>query len=223
MTIVEGRDFALDTGSAGPGLGRLHYRDAAGFALEVEVPLAAPPLVRNAGLAFACVRALDEYDDRDCARAGREGLATLRLPGRVEVAARDPWVVIDSAHTAASAQALAAALDGLGIRRVELVLSVSRGKSLHHILAPLLARAVGVTATEAAPLRSLSAGELGLAISEHAPGLPLRVEPDPLPAITRALEACGPDGAVVVAGSVYLAGIARSRFRDSPELPDSPS
>jgi len=220
--VREGVDFTLETEPAALGHDacRLRYREPAGLSLEVDVPLAAAPLVRNAGLAVACVRALGEHQDPDCARAARSGLATLRLPGRVEVAAREPWVVIDSAHTAASAQALAAALDALGLRQVELVLSVSRNKSLHEILAPLLARAVSVTVTEADPLRSLPAAELGRAVAEHAPGLPLRVEPDPLPAVARALEQCGSGGAVVVAGSVYLAGIARSRFRDTSDPPD---
>jgi hypothetical protein len=50
------------------------------------------------------------------------------------------------------------------------------------------------------------------------PGSRPIVEPDPATALDRALE--GGSGPVVVAGSLYLVGLARARFVDDPILRD---
>ena len=66
----------------------------------------------NAALAVAAVRRL--LAPREPARISRprraRGSRAARLPARVEILARAPWIVVDAAHTAASARALAAVL-----------------------------------------------------------------------------------------------------------------
>jgi dihydrofolate synthase/folylpolyglutamate synthase len=204
---------------------RLHYRERSGFELEVDLPIAGRHLGRIAGLALACIRCLDEHDDRSLRAAALAGLGSLRLPGRVELVGGAPSVVIDSAHTAASARALADSLSALGISRAELVLSVSQGKALREILAALIPCAARMTLTQADPDRSLPAEELARTAREAAPELALRVVQDPREAVGAALAAAGRDGAVVVAGSVYLAGIAHRVLRDraAPAPPRGPS
>lgn len=217
--ICEGLDFELATQPVEDRVDatRLGYREPDGLDFAVDLPLVSGHLARNAGLAVACVRALREHGDAAIEESARAGLAGLDLPGRVEVAGRDPWVVIDSAHTGASARALAAALRSLGIGGVELILSVSRDKSVPEILAPLVPCAARVTVTSADPIRSLPAAHLARAVRDQMPGVELRIESEPRDAVRAALASAGPSGAVVVAGSVYLAGIARSLVREAPE------
>ena len=49
------------------------------------------------------------------------------------------------------------------------------------------------------------------------PGVALRIEVEPREAVRTALAAASAQGAVVVAGSVYLAGIARALVQGGPE------
>jgi len=219
--FAERDDFELQVEPAArdPGASRLRYREHRGFEVDVELPVVGLHLARNAGLALACIRTLREHDDTSFAAAAAQGLRSLLLPGRVEVVSRDPWIVIDSAHTEASARALASALSTLGVRQAEMVLSVSRGKALREILSVLAPVAARMTLTRADTARSLAPEELVAAAREAAPGLELTIEPDPSEAVRsacRAATSAGDGGAVVVAGSVYLAGIARRAVVGEP-------
>ncbi len=51
-----------------------------------------------------------------------------------------------------------------------------------------------------------------IADAARAAGLPARVVPDPLAALDAALRAAGPDGTVLVTGSLYLVGRVRDRW-----------
>ena len=222
--LAEGEHFEIaaepEPGSHGRAT-RLHYREAGGFGTELVLPVAGGHLAHNAGLALACVRALAEHSDEDVDRAARSSLSGLRLPGRVELASRHPLVVVDSAHTECSARALADALGELAVERAELVVSVSQGKAVTSILAALLPRAARVTLTCADSDRSLRPEQLASRVSELAPGLEQAIVPDPRRAVREACARAGSEGAVVIAGSVYLAGIAREVLREAtpPEEP----
>jgi folylpolyglutamate synthase/dihydropteroate synthase len=67
-----------------------------------------------------------------------------------------------------------------------------------------------VTITRAEPLRSLTPGEVAEAFRAAAPGLELRIVPNPHLALRAAREATGAEDLLCATGSFYLAGIARS-------------
>ena len=73
---------------------------------HITVPLIGEHQALNCGLALAMLDKLKErglvFNDAKVA----EGLARVQLPGRLEVVWRDPRVIIDGAHNAASVQAL---------------------------------------------------------------------------------------------------------------------
>jgi dihydrofolate synthase/folylpolyglutamate synthase len=200
------------------GLDGIALRTSDGsFALEARLPLLGAHQAGNAALALACVRRLPgRAPDARLAAAARRAFGTARLPGRVELLGRRPWLVVDAAHTAASARALAAALARIPRARAHLVLSVSAGKDLAAILEALLPLAHAVTVTRAEPARSLDPAALGRAIEAAAPGVPVRSVPNPHLALRAAREALGPDDLLVATGSVYLAGIARSVLGGAP-------
>ena len=177
------------------------------------LPVLGPHQAENAALALACARRAAGLDGETLVAAARRGLARAELPGRVEVLSRAPLVVVDAAHTAASARALANALARLPRRRTHLVLSVSAGKDLAAILDACLPLASEATLTRAEPQRSLEPAEIAAAARVAAPDLPLHVVPNPHLALRGAAEALGPDDCLCVTGSVYLAGIARGVLR----------
>lgn len=197
--------------------------DGAGLELRLrdgtlDVVLASPLLgahqAANVALAVALTRRLGGRSDASIARAASTALARVSLPGRVEVLQRSPVVVVDGAHTAESARALAAALALLPGRRMRLVLSVSAGKDLDAILAALLPFANEVIVTRAEAARSLDPQDVATAIRAAAPGLPLHAVPNPFVALRAAREGLAPDDVLCATGSIYLAGIARRIWAD---------
>jgi folylpolyglutamate synthase/dihydropteroate synthase len=196
----------------------LAYRDRGGLALEAALPLLGGHQIDNAGLAIACLRRLWNDDGGASVRRAASQLATVRLPGRVELMGQRPGRVVDGAHTAASARALAAAIAPLPGRR-HWVLSISEGKDLGAILDALLQDACSVTVTRAEPRRSLDPTVLAAAVAERIPEASVRIEPDPARAVREACAGAAPTDLVVATGSVYLAGIARSAWADAPDAP----
>lgn len=183
---------------------------------KVDASLAVPGehQAANAAIAVAAVRRLLDAtrSDTEMRRLCVAGLAAARLPGRVEVLSRDPWVIVDAAHTAASARALATVLARLALP-VDFVLSISSGKDIGAILAALLPHAKSLTLTRAEPTRSLDPVEVAAAARAVRPELESRVVPNPHLALRAAQEGQTPDAALCATGSVYLAGIARRVLR----------
>ena len=167
----------------------------------------------NAALALACVRRLGVVGDPALVRAAQLAFAQAQLPGRIEIVSRAPWIVIDGAHTEASARALAHVLAQIPRRSAHLVVSISAGKALTAICAALAPHADRVTVTRADPIRSLTPAEVAEAMRAVAPALDLRIVPNPHLALRAARESLGPEDLLVATGSFYLAGIARSILR----------
>jgi dihydrofolate synthase/folylpolyglutamate synthase len=167
--------------------------------------------------------------------ARRRGYADARWAGRLELLTVDGRdVLLDGAHNPAGAAALAAALDELrpflGGGRLTLLTASMADKDVPGVVAALgdstaLADArIVATAVEGA--RAMRAPELAVIWRRsgdawRASGTARRSvesEPDVAVALERIL--AGPDGPLVVAGSLYLVGAVRARLVDDPLLLD---
>lgn len=73
---------------------------------HLAVPLMGEHQAVNCGLALAMLDKLRERGLQFEDAKALDGLASLKLPGRLEIVSRDPHVIIDGAHNAASVQAL---------------------------------------------------------------------------------------------------------------------
>ncbi|HET9522260.1 MAG TPA: Mur ligase family protein [Candidatus Limnocylindrales bacterium] len=164
------------------------------------------------------------------ADARRAGYATARWPGRLElidVLGRE--VLLDGAHNPAGAATLATALDDLNPfvqgGTPTFVTASMADKDVDGVIAALLRSAVltraRVIATQLDVPRALPAADLAARWIAAAPGLRVDVQPDPDRALEEALASA--NGLVVVAGSLYLVGLARARFVDDPLLRDPPA
>jgi dihydrofolate synthase/folylpolyglutamate synthase len=167
--------------------------------------------------------------------ARRRGYADAHWPGRLELldvpgGAGSVEVLLDGAHNPAGAASLAGALADLrpflaGGRaripaRLTVVLGVMADKDVARIVGALTGPPLddaAVICTEPPSARSLPAAELAAAWQEAHGAMPV-VEPDPVIAIRRAIDEA--DGPVVVAGSLYLAGLARGILHPDPRLAD---
>jgi dihydrofolate synthase / folylpolyglutamate synthase len=158
--------------------------------------------------------------------ARRIGYANAVWPGRLElIRAEGHDVLLDGAHNPAGAAALATALDDLRpyleIGRLTLVTATMGDKDVDGLITALAgARALAdarIVATTLPGSRAMPADELADRWRRRGPSEDILVEADPDRALTRALEG---DGPVVVAGSLYLVGVARARLVDDPDLRD---
>ncbi|MCC6221865.1 MAG: bifunctional folylpolyglutamate synthase/dihydrofolate synthase [Thermoleophilia bacterium] len=126
----------------------------------------------------------------------------VRVPGRLELVARDPLELWDGAHNAEGARYLAGQLAEAG--PFVLVSSVLADKDAEGILRPLAARATALVATSSTSARSRPAAELAALARERGLFRHVEAVADPVAARARARELAGPAGVVVVAGSLYL-------------------
>jgi len=123
----------------------------------------------------------------------------VQLPGRLERRGEAPLEIWDGAHN----------LDGVGWllsrlpnRRYVVVASILRDKNVEGMLAALSAVGDTVVATASAQPRALSADELATLARRWFERT--ETERDPGAALARARSIAGPDGAVLVTGSLYL-------------------
>jgi dihydrofolate synthase / folylpolyglutamate synthase len=165
------------------------------------------------------------------ADARRSGYATARWPGRLElVEVGDREVLLDGAHNADGARALARSLDDLVpfLRPgpLTLVWAAMADKDIEATVraiaaSPALEGGTVVCTAVDAP-RALAPADLADAWRAAARAVGRRVDVRAVTTPAAALdEALGSgDGAIVVAGSLYLVGEARARLVDDPLLRD---
>lgn len=173
----------------------------------------------NAAVAVAVI---DELRDQGWAipdEAVRQGLAAARLPARVEWLASDgadrPAVIVDTAHNAASAEALAVVLREIEIQGTRtLILAVSRDKDLRAILSALAPEFDRVIATRFVENpRAVAPGRLAKGWRAAKPQAVVLQAEEPLAAWRLALEVTPSDGLIVIAGSFFIAAELRAEVR----------
>ena len=141
----------------------------------------------------------------------REGLATSRWPGRLEVVAQDPRVLLDGAHNPAAALILAQNLKKVSNHgRLILVMGVMADKDVDTILARLLPLAQMVIFTQPQYFRAATPRDLARRAQPY--GLEILQTPRVAAAVQQAQSLAGPEDHIVVTGSLYTVGEAKEYF-----------
>jgi dihydrofolate synthase/folylpolyglutamate synthase len=224
--LVEGRDWTVARARTGLGAGgaetRFDLRVRGGPALrDLAVPLLGVHQARNAGLAAAALllragRGLPRVDGE----AVRRGLASLECPARLEVLRRRPLLVLDGAHNGASVRAavraVRAAADPRG--RLLVVFAANRDKDLRGMLRALRGAARVFATGVPNPRRAAAVDLVRLARAE---GIRASAAGTPAKALGMALREARRRDAVLVTGSMYLAGAIRGRVLNFQPTRDS--
>jgi len=149
-------------------------------------------------------RALDE-------EVLREALAAVAVPGRFEVIARSPLVILDGAHNPVGATAAAATLDDFAVGGDRLlVIGMNKGRDPLEMLEAFNTRAArGVIACAADFVRAMPPEEI--ADAARSLGVDAEVVRHVPDAVRRAIAIASEDDLVLVAGSLYVVGEARRR------------
>ena len=183
----------------------------------VRLPLLGLHQVENACLAVTAARlvAAGAGAGRPTPAEVREGLANTRWPGRLDPVERSPWLVLDGAHTPASAERLAAALKLFPHQRRFMVLGSAMDKDFPGMAAALCAGASGVVVTGIPDNPRAAQGERLLpAVTDRCPRVAATESPAAALALARSW--AGPEDLICGAGSLYLVG-ALDRVLQGPE------
>lgn len=175
---------------------------------DVHIALPGAHQVDNARTALCALQAAAELGWITCTEAVlRTAVGDVTWPARLEWRRfRTCRVLVDGAHNADGAHALAAYLEAHVREPITLVIGVMRDKAVEAIVAPLLARADRVVATAVASPRALPADQLAAVCRRLQPHLAVEVAVTPEAALAQAARDTRP---IVVAGSLYLAGHVR--------------
>jgi dihydrofolate synthase/folylpolyglutamate synthase len=149
-----------------------------------------------------------------------EAFAGVENPGRFEVIAHDPLVILDGAHNPDGARAAAATLaEGFVVPgATRIVLGTLGGRDPGELLEALgVGSAAEVVCCAPDSPRALPAD--ALAAEVRAAGGTARVVPDVGEAVQTALDAAAPEDVVLVTGSLYTVGAARAAGRALGLLP----
>lgn len=210
------RDFAVTSSRVAVGGRLIDLATPFGTRADVFLPLHGAHQGDNAAVALATAEAfLGRAIGADVVA---EAFASVTSPGRLEIVGREPLVVIDGTKNVAGAHAVHAALDdefptlrdGTAVRTW--VVGILQQKDTHEMLDALGVRAGDrVIATRPEIPRAREPREVADA------AIALGVAPDAVEvvdavadAVRHAIDTSDPSGQVVVAGSLYVAGPART-------------
>jgi dihydrofolate synthase/folylpolyglutamate synthase len=204
-------DFGLERNDLAVGGRLLDVRTPSGVYEEVFLPLHGAHQGDNAAIALAAAEAF--FGDRIADEVVAEAFARTKAPGRFEVVRREPLVVLDGAHNSEGAGAAAETMyeDFSVSGDVLVVVGLMSPRDPVGVLSALEVERSGlVIACEPASPRAVPAADVAAAAEEL--GASAVVERDVARAVDRALSTAGADDAVLVTGSLYVVGEARTHL-----------
>ena len=198
---VLGRDIHMGSSSHGWD-GHIVNVNGPGFEhTQLALPLVGDYQPANAALATATAHLLDDVTDDDV----RNGFQSTRWPGRLQVIAQKPRVILDGGHNPAAMTKAGATLrrliDGERLVAVFAMLSERDPVQLLAALRTLKPDAVVFTEPASAAGHAIAAELLAKTYGSEGQALVPAAS-----ALERARELAGPDGNVLVCGSLYLVG-----------------
>lgn len=202
----EGVDFALLDARLAVGGQVIDVRGRAGEYHDLALPLFGEHQAQNAAVAIAAVESFlgdgtQPLDDEVLAN----GLAGVTSPGRLQVLATEPSLIVDAAHNPHGARALAATLLGSfafdSITAIVGVLDDKDARGIIEALDPVVTRFV-VTRSDSD--RALDVEVLAEIATAVAGPERVRIEPELAVALAEARDESGPGDAVLVTGSITL-------------------
>jgi dihydrofolate synthase/folylpolyglutamate synthase len=218
--VREGLEFGVQSRTVALGGQLLTIRGLAGTYEDIFVPLHGEHQASNAACAIAAVESFlgngREQLDPDAVRAA---FAAVSSPGRLEVVRRSPTVLLDGAHNAAGAAALAAALgDAFAFDTLVAVVAVLADKDAAGLLAELEPVVDSLVVTTNGSPRAMAADVLAqIAVDvfgEDRVEVAVRLD-DAIDTAVAAAESQAQIGGagVVITGSIVTVGEARHLLR----------
>jgi len=176
---------------------------------NLKIRLCGSHQLENACVALAAIESLRRHGIKVNIDSLRRGLYNTLWPGRCEVAARNPLVVLDGAQNAASAQVLKKAIqEKFHYRQLVLIFGVSNDKDIQGIAQELSALAAAVILTKSANPRAAEP----LALKKYFPGKgrAVYITGSVSEAKDLALRLAGKEDLILITGSLFVVGEFRN-------------
>jgi dihydrofolate synthase/folylpolyglutamate synthase len=178
---------------------------------ELRLPLLGRHQLENAAAVVAAIEALQARDVAISEDALASGLAATHWPGRLEVVGREPWIVLDGAHTPEAALRLRQALEEyFTFQKAIFIVGFSNDKDLHSIASALKPIAWRAIATQSGHPRALAPEAVAEAFEEQ--GIAVNSVADVAEAVEAARAVAGPQDLICVLGSIFVAAEAREHL-----------
>jgi dihydrofolate synthase/folylpolyglutamate synthase len=203
-----GRDYLVEGSSPAVGGWLCQVSGVEGDYDDLFLPLLGRHQVLNMAVGIAACealfgRALEE-------NALRQGLESVTSPGRLEPVASSPLVILDGAHNPQGFASLARALqESFEPRPWVLLMAAMKDKDIAAMLSELRGRLTAGVVTTSGADRSFPPDDLAACVGEIL-GIDVEAFLEPEEALAAARRRAGPEGGVIVAGSLYLVGRIRS-------------
>jgi dihydrofolate synthase/folylpolyglutamate synthase len=217
---LEGQTFDVWTAHEARQLAALRARGQAVVGWQptrLRIPLLGAHQVENAATAWAALQTARASGLPLSEQAIRDGLAATVWPGRFEVLARSPFMVIDGAQNRESALRLVQAIDDyFAGRRLILVFGASGDKDIAGMIAELAPRAAAVVTTQAVHPRASDPNELAAHFRAERPDLPVDTTAKVHVALDRARAQAGAGDVILATGSLFVVAEARAALTGDP-------
>jgi len=211
--LLRGNDFEISENELAVGGRMIDVRTERAVYKELPLPLHGQHQGENASIALTAVE--EFFGNVLDIEVVREGFAAVKMPGRFEVLGRGPLVVIDGAHNPAGADVCAQVFfdDFSPEGKRILVVGALKGRDPQMLLSALRADEFDVVICCTAPSpRGLVAADLGSAAKQMGCEQVVVCETVEA-ACDKALNIAREEDAVLVAGSLYVVGSARTFLR----------
>ena len=175
---------------------------------------------RNAAIALAVIERLEEKGLKVSSRDICQGLAGTLWPGRMQVVAKDPTVMLDGAHNPSAIKALAESINtGFNYRHLILVIGVMKDKEIGRMLSTIVPLSDYVIYTR--PVYHRAANPKALMEKAENLGKPGEVISLLADALDRAREMASPLDLILICGSLFTVGEAMTYFDPEGCMPKS--
>jgi len=209
-----GKDVQYRTTGSG-----FHYHGLKRRFNRLQLGLKGKFQARNAALALAVVERLEEKGFKISDPDIRRGLSNVIWPGRMQIVAKGPTIILDGAHNPAAIRALAESIRAdFKYRRLILVLGIMEDKEIGRLLRGIVPYSDYVIYTRPVYYRAANP-EILMAEAAHLEK-PGEVIPLLTGALDRARDMADPRDLIVVSGSLFTVGEAMTYFDPETYKPD---
>ncbi len=179
---------------------------------HIRVPLLGEHQAHNCGVALGMIDALRQRGIVVSQQDAIDGLAEVKVQGRLETIRELPHTIVDAAHNAASIRALMRAIgQNIGYDSMVVIFGCSADKDIDGMLDQLQLGADKVIFTSAGTPRSVDPHELLSRFQERSHKM-AQVEDNLIEAYQTACNCVTREDLICITGSVYLVGRAKQEL-----------
>ena len=183
----------------------IRYRDT-----EINLPLIGPHQIGNLSVTLAIIDELSTLGYEISIDNIKTGIEKTTIPARVEILSKEPLIILDGGHNEDGASALEKTLISYVDRPITLVIGVMADKEVDRVVEHLAPHAKRVVTTKPSNPRAMSSEDLGAIAGKFCPEI--LSEDSPCKAFDLARSLVTDDEALIVCGSLYLAGDVRAHM-----------